>query len=110
CCSSFFFSSRRRHTRFSHDCSSDVCSSDLQTKKRGVPEEASPYPGSLVHRRSEPNDREGTTGGESGETASRRIPHESAHRRRCVNREPQNQQALRSLLPPTTSCQEPESS
>src|SRR6266511_4604988 len=25
----FFFSSRRRHTRFSHDWSSDVCSSDL---------------------------------------------------------------------------------
>src|SRR6266700_6836837 len=29
----FFFSSRRRHTRFSRDWSSDVCSSDLQ---RGV--------------------------------------------------------------------------
>src|SRR5690606_39658427 len=27
----FFFSSRRRHTRFSRDWSSDVCSSDLQT-------------------------------------------------------------------------------
>src|SRR5690606_40109939 len=26
---SFFFSSRRRHTRFSRDWSSDVCSSDL---------------------------------------------------------------------------------
>src|SRR5690606_40390074 len=31
---SFFFSSRRRHTRFSRDWSSDVCSSDL-----------SPHPG-----------------------------------------------------------------
>src|SRR5690606_40053821 len=32
CCiafSLFFFSSRRRHTRFSRDWSSDVCSSDL---------------------------------------------------------------------------------
>src|SRR5690606_40970259 len=29
----FFFSSRRRHTRFSRDWSSDVCSSDL--KRRG---------------------------------------------------------------------------
>src|SRR5690606_40852260 len=29
--SSFFFSSRRRHTRFSRDWSSDVCSSDLGT-------------------------------------------------------------------------------
>src|SRR5690606_41094741 len=27
---SFFFSSRSRHTRFSRDWSSDVCSSDLQ--------------------------------------------------------------------------------
>src|SRR5690606_39602661 len=27
----FFFSSRRRHTSFSRDWSSDVCSSDLQT-------------------------------------------------------------------------------
>src|SRR5205809_7901269 len=28
-CTSFFFSSRRRHTRCSRDWSSDVCSSDL---------------------------------------------------------------------------------
>src|SRR5690606_40749053 len=30
----FFFSSRRRHTRFSRDWSSDVCSSDLATIER----------------------------------------------------------------------------
>src|SRR5207302_2114293 len=30
---SFFFSSRRRHTRFSRDWSSDVCSSDLATDR-----------------------------------------------------------------------------
>src|SRR5690606_39776546 len=30
----FFFSSRRRHTRFSRDWSSDVCSSDLADKLR----------------------------------------------------------------------------
>src|SRR5690606_39641432 len=29
----FFFSSRRRHTRFSRDWSSDVCSSDLDFRK-----------------------------------------------------------------------------
>src|SRR5690606_39693007 len=29
----FFFSSRRRHTRFSRDWSSDVCSSDLRDGK-----------------------------------------------------------------------------
>src|SRR5690606_39569647 len=32
----FFFSSRRRHTRFSRDWSSDVCSSDLP-ERRPVP-------------------------------------------------------------------------
>src|SRR5690606_39291239 len=34
----FFFSSRRRHTRFSRDWSSDVCSSDLirQRKSKGL--------------------------------------------------------------------------
>src|SRR5690606_39384291 len=31
----FFFSSRRRHTRFSRDWSSDVCSSDLGLAHRG---------------------------------------------------------------------------
>src|SRR5690606_40132131 len=30
----FFFSSRRRHTRFSRDWSSDVCSSDLTGRAR----------------------------------------------------------------------------
>src|SRR5690606_29242873 len=32
----FFFSSRRRHTRFSRDWSSDVCSSDLPRAPRGA--------------------------------------------------------------------------
>src|SRR5690606_41184033 len=32
---SFFFSSRRRHTRFSRDWSSDVCSSDLLSPESG---------------------------------------------------------------------------
>src|SRR5690606_12746078 len=33
----FFFSSRRRHTRFSRDWSSDVCSSDLDVERaRGL--------------------------------------------------------------------------
>src|SRR5690606_40752118 len=32
----FFFSSRRRHTRFSRDWSSDVCSSDLGGGARGA--------------------------------------------------------------------------
>src|SRR5690606_39730418 len=40
---SFFFSSRRRHTRFSRDWSSDVCSSDLAVRervRRGLPQRA----------------------------------------------------------------------
>src|SRR5256886_3843757 len=50
----FFFSSRRRHTRFDCDWSSDVCSSDLpilsscmtaRQKKRGGPHHSTP-PGS----------------------------------------------------------------
>src|SRR5690606_40818314 len=32
----FFFSSRRRHTRFSRDWSSDVCSSDLDLSVRAA--------------------------------------------------------------------------
>src|SRR5690606_40304736 len=36
----FFFSSRRRHTRFSRDWSSDVCSSDLCTIGGNVGENA----------------------------------------------------------------------
>src|SRR5690606_41202677 len=32
----FFFSSRRRHTRFSRDWSSDVCSSDLFFPRQGL--------------------------------------------------------------------------
>src|SRR2546430_17580082 len=36
----FFFSSRRRHTRFDCDWSSDVCSSDLELKTEGVGREA----------------------------------------------------------------------
>src|SRR6266511_5562686 len=43
----FFFSSRRRHTRFSRDWSSDVCSSDLigrgdARRAEGPPVESAP--------------------------------------------------------------------
>src|SRR5690606_39585179 len=34
----FFFSSRRRHTRFSRDWSSDVCSSDLHSGRERRPD------------------------------------------------------------------------
>src|SRR5437879_10133270 len=35
-CHSFFFSSRRRHTRYIGDWSSDVCSSDLAKSRRSA--------------------------------------------------------------------------
>src|SRR5690606_40445746 len=35
-----FFSSRRRHTRFSRDWSSDVCSSDLEEFRTKIAEDA----------------------------------------------------------------------
>src|SRR2546427_7865812 len=41
CCLVFFFSSRRRHTRFDCDWSSDVCSSDLHHKEM-MPQFAQP--------------------------------------------------------------------
>src|SRR5690606_39780702 len=53
----FFFSSRRRHTRFSRDWSSDVCSSDLGAPQahrphaHGAP--GAKYPAPLDHGRGE---------------------------------------------------------
>src|SRR5207302_6637088 len=40
----FFFSSRRRHTRFSRDWSSDVCSSDLVTSRSSLVSEETAVP------------------------------------------------------------------
>src|SRR5256886_10087118 len=42
CVSHFFFSSRRRHTRFDCDWSSDVCSSDLALRWREIVAPAKP--------------------------------------------------------------------
>src|SRR2546430_5894007 len=41
----FFFSSRRRHTRFDCDWSSDVCSSDLTPQRRPTSLSAAPCEG-----------------------------------------------------------------
>src|SRR5690606_3655141 len=43
----FFFSSRRRHTRFSRDWSSDVCSSDLYNR---LVTEVGPIEGKLIYK------------------------------------------------------------
>src|SRR5690606_40371819 len=45
----FFFSSRRRHTRFSRDWSSDVCSSDLEIINRLIKQ-------GLLFQKDNPND------------------------------------------------------
>src|SRR5690606_40491118 len=44
---SFFFSSRRRHTRFSRDWSSDVCSSDLDDPTLIDPSTGLPFNGQI---------------------------------------------------------------
>src|SRR5256884_8307494 len=49
---SFFFASRRRHTRCSRDWSSDVCSSDLSTARRAVdPNDANPLYAAILRGR-----------------------------------------------------------
>src|SRR5690606_41052755 len=56
CETQFFLSSRRRHTRFSRDWSSDVCSSDLKLAyvmaPRGPAHEAAEYLAKIVEERS----------------------------------------------------------
>src|SRR5690606_39579184 len=47
----FFFSSRRRHTRFSRDWSSDVCSSDLILARRSNTEAVLHEPSAVLSRR-----------------------------------------------------------
>src|SRR5690606_41011258 len=50
----FFFSSRRRHTSFSRDWSSDVCSSDLWQHSRCVAPAPERPPRYLLSRRDAP--------------------------------------------------------
>src|SRR5690606_20163322 len=45
----FYFSSRRRHTRFSRDWSSDVCSSDLRIAVDVIGHEFHPLKGKRLH-------------------------------------------------------------
>src|SRR5690606_39296543 len=54
----FFFTSRRRHTRFSRDWSSDVCSSDLKggsfcMRIVGTPGDRMHWHSGILHRNSE---------------------------------------------------------
>src|SRR5690606_26946557 len=59
----FFFSSRRRHTRFSRDWSSDVCSSDLpEIRLRGLAVHTDEHDVQvLVHRLDSPGQDSGLT-------------------------------------------------
>src|SRR5690606_41197878 len=63
----FFFSSRRRHTRFSRDWSSDVCSSDLP--EQGQRRRADPLPRLRRGRRSDGGPR---CGGRAGQGTAQR--------------------------------------
>src|SRR2546430_12538187 len=67
----FFFSSRRRHTRFDCDWSSDVCSSDLRV---------------LAARRRRPRAAAGIIGGRLGQRPlhSRRQHHHATAREKSV--------------------------
>src|SRR5690606_41093262 len=44
-----FFSSRRRHTRFSRDWSSDVCSSDLSAPLATLPAQSAAWDERMLH-------------------------------------------------------------
>src|SRR5688500_20260571 len=54
-CCSFFFSSRRRHTRLQGDWSSDVCSSDLRYYDKGQEKEVAILAGGSVSSTSQPS-------------------------------------------------------
>src|SRR5690606_39481598 len=66
----FFFSSRRRHTRFSRDWSSDVCSSDLENDLFNLGDENGKVALGFSH--SEATGWESNTGGR-GKTEAREV-------------------------------------
>src|SRR5882762_12003217 len=67
----FFFSSRRRHTRFKCDCSSDVCSSDLPW--RHARRAARRPPRARARRRGPRRGRKSVVWGKSVDLGGRRI-------------------------------------
>src|SRR5690606_16146178 len=89
----FFFSSRRRHTRFSRDWSSDVCSSDLLPRRRIRPVRPGRHGGGRgpgraggrggggprLPRRRHPGDMGASAGGQ-GAAARRRVGPRAAQR------------------------------
>src|SRR5690606_40615379 len=96
----FFFSSRRRHTRFSRDWSSDVCSSDLESfwefwqsevisdllqrvEDAGAKADQQPFFGELLVEVwvSEPNDRLGVREENDSRSEERRVGKECSESR-----------------------------
>src|SRR2546427_9121998 len=75
----FFFSSRRRHTRFDCDWSSDVCSSDLVSKHRGDASMTQPL--QQVSRRGLSVSKDDRFGGPFGEQTFQRVSFGIARRR-----------------------------
>src|SRR3712207_7713758 len=78
----FFFSSRRRHTRYWHDWSSDVCSSDLYPAAEGrqlLLEPQAPRPVQVVVRVGAEGDH-GLGAGDAGRSEERRVGKECRSR------------------------------
>src|SRR5713226_10091963 len=70
----FFFSSRRRHTRWTGDWSSDVCSSDLASRERsGSGSRSNPLRTRSSSRRATPSRSEERRVGKSVDLGGRRI-------------------------------------
>src|SRR5690606_40582730 len=76
----FFFSSRRRHTRFSRDWSSDVCSSDL-----GVETTWRPLSKPDFHQRGSPDFLRGSLVGYSIAGKGKDGTHSDSYRRRLYD-------------------------
>src|SRR5439155_7803685 len=76
----FFFSSRRRHTRWPRDWSSDVCSSDLIEKVRSPPGGGRPE-STRAHHQEPPRATNGMRGHWRSRSEERRVGKECRSRR-----------------------------
>src|SRR5690606_39319707 len=82
----FFFSSRRRHTRFSRDWSSDVCSSDLGAQGHFAP--AFPEIGGAIQVAAQAIDQQRVVAsGAQGRSEERRVGKESETQEHPIGQE-----------------------
>src|SRR5689334_25219205 len=78
----FFFSSRRRHTRWNCDWSSDVCSSDLFCKRNGGLEPGNLHLGEICKMAHAINNPAGTASIKSDSVATTRPSYQRSEERR----------------------------